>query len=351
VPFTPPNGRSYLLQYWTYTGGAWAFTQTAYTGPAPLSGQIDDVRVFPKDALMTTYTYNPLVGKTSETDPSGRSTIYQYDGLNRLATVRDQDNNIIKQFDYEYQTCATMIDNASQEGAFVRNNCTGGQYGSYVLYTVAANRYNACTLAAANQMADNDLALNGQIYANNNGACTVTAPCIPPNVVTASALGATITVNWNYPPGVGTNAYAVDVYNAATGAPEYDDHGAASPLTINSANIVYNTTYNVVVTSLCGSSPASLPVQVTTTGAVGQAVNLVSASSIPSGFCCHGCQYTSTVYANTPTIGPGTLLYTNQALTTPVSGMNYIFPYNNNPNNYVYTLSGNVVQSAPTVCP
>jgi len=103
IPFTVPNGRSYLLQYWSYNGTAWVFNQRAFTGTIILTGQIDDVRVFPRDALMTTSTYNPLVGKTSETDPSGRSVFSQYDGLNRLQTILDQDGNILKQYDYKYQ--------------------------------------------------------------------------------------------------------------------------------------------------------------------------------------------------------------------------------------------------------
>lgn len=50
-----------------------------------------------------TYTYSPQAGVTSETDPAGRVTYYQYDGFQRLATVKDVDGNIIKHFDYRYQ--------------------------------------------------------------------------------------------------------------------------------------------------------------------------------------------------------------------------------------------------------
>jgi YD repeat-containing protein len=54
-------------------------------------------------ALVTTYTYSPLFGITSETDPSGKITYYEYDGLGRLKLIRDQNNNILKKFDYKYR--------------------------------------------------------------------------------------------------------------------------------------------------------------------------------------------------------------------------------------------------------
>lgn len=103
VPFTPPNSRQYVVQWWNLSGGQWVFNQMPYTTNMTLAGPLDDVRVFPIDALMTTYTYSPMLGKTSETDPSGRTTKYVYDGLGRLQQIIDQDGNILKQFDYEYQ--------------------------------------------------------------------------------------------------------------------------------------------------------------------------------------------------------------------------------------------------------
>lgn len=67
------------------------------------SGSIDELRLYPATAQMTTYTYNPLVGMTSQCDPGNRITYFEYDALQRLKRVRDQDYNILKTYDYQYQ--------------------------------------------------------------------------------------------------------------------------------------------------------------------------------------------------------------------------------------------------------
>ncbi|MGN8068041.1 hypothetical protein [Mucilaginibacter sp. 22184] len=56
-----------------------------------------------KNAQVTTYTYDPLVGMTSSTDPKGETTSYEYDGFQRLMNVKDKDGNIVKHLDYHYQ--------------------------------------------------------------------------------------------------------------------------------------------------------------------------------------------------------------------------------------------------------
>lgn len=54
-------------------------------------------------APVTTYTYTPLVGMTSSTDPTGKTTFYEYDGLGRLKLLRGQNGMILKQYEYQYQ--------------------------------------------------------------------------------------------------------------------------------------------------------------------------------------------------------------------------------------------------------
>jgi len=63
---------------------------------------IDEVRLHPVGAQMTSYTYDPLVGMTSQTDATGRTTTYEYDGLGRLLRARDEQDRIRTQNEYHY---------------------------------------------------------------------------------------------------------------------------------------------------------------------------------------------------------------------------------------------------------
>lgn len=53
---------------------------------------------------ITTYTYEPLVGVVSMTDPSGRTVYYGYDDMGRLERVLDDKRNVIEQYEYSYRT-------------------------------------------------------------------------------------------------------------------------------------------------------------------------------------------------------------------------------------------------------
>ena len=88
--------------------GSWTYREASITGVTSVTvggtGTIDELRLYPKGALMTTYTYAPLIGMTTQCDPSGKITYYTYDGLGRLKLIKDQYGNILKRYDYQYQT-------------------------------------------------------------------------------------------------------------------------------------------------------------------------------------------------------------------------------------------------------
>jgi hypothetical protein len=112
-------GTTYTITYWVKNGGCniggtalmskngWTLYEATVSGISTLTisgyGLIDELRLYPKGAQMTTYTYTPLVGMSSQCDVNNRISYYEYDAMNRLKLIRDMDKNILKSFDYTYQ--------------------------------------------------------------------------------------------------------------------------------------------------------------------------------------------------------------------------------------------------------
>ncbi len=71
-----------------------------------IRAELDKIRTGLKNsgskALVTTYTYAPLVGVTSKSDPNNRTLYYEYDGLGRLQLIKDQNGKAVKVYDYKY---------------------------------------------------------------------------------------------------------------------------------------------------------------------------------------------------------------------------------------------------------
>jgi YD repeat-containing protein len=99
---------NYQITYWEKIGtGNWTFKSQTISNATPTSiistGKIDEIRIYPTGAQMTTFTYDPLIGMTSKTDPNSLTFSYRYDDLGRLRLMIDQNGNISKVYEYGYQ--------------------------------------------------------------------------------------------------------------------------------------------------------------------------------------------------------------------------------------------------------
>lgn len=63
---------------------------------------VDIIRQGLPGAQVSTFTYQPPRGMTSQTDPRGKTITYEYDDLNRLKLVRDHNDDIVQKYEYAY---------------------------------------------------------------------------------------------------------------------------------------------------------------------------------------------------------------------------------------------------------
>lgn len=70
---------------------------------AAMRTELSKIRNAFPTAMVTTYTYTPLVGVISETSVTNYLSQYEYDTFWRLRLVRDKDNNILKKYCYNFQ--------------------------------------------------------------------------------------------------------------------------------------------------------------------------------------------------------------------------------------------------------
>jgi len=64
--------------------------------------EINSLREKLPKAMVTTYTYAPLIGMTSMTDPNGITSFYEYDAFGRLKVLKDHEGNVLQTYEYNY---------------------------------------------------------------------------------------------------------------------------------------------------------------------------------------------------------------------------------------------------------
>lgn len=83
----------------------WTFYTLNFTGVTSFDlyvggGNIDELRLHPKDAAMVSSTFNGMGQVTSVCDANNTIVYSEYDAVNRPLATRDKDRNIIKKFEY-----------------------------------------------------------------------------------------------------------------------------------------------------------------------------------------------------------------------------------------------------------
>jgi YD repeat-containing protein len=126
---TTTAAKSYTLSYWykagaavTITGGTqggsstgvtingWTYRQVTISGAASVSiagsGSIDELRLYPVNAQMQTYSYDSLLRLIAECSANNLIKRYEYDALSRLVAIKDQYGRMVKAFEYNYGASA-----------------------------------------------------------------------------------------------------------------------------------------------------------------------------------------------------------------------------------------------------
>jgi len=366
---------TYVVSYWskdgsyTVTGSTsvttgrtangWTYYQHTVTGVTVVqisgTGYIDELRLYPQNTFMETITYcAPFAEVSSQCDDNNRIVYNSYDGLGRLNVIRDQDQNILKAYDYEYQVAIPRFYNIQMSANFVKGNCSPG-YGTIVTYTVPAGRYSSSISSEdANQQAQNDINSNGQNYANassssNNCSTLQQYKVYMTNTSGYSNSNISVTIdgtnNIGFPPtgstGILTTTLSAGPHTMIFSCGSSGTYGIAPGFGPGCGNSVPYTIGSNITLSFIALPP-------TYTAIIG---NLTSDQSNATACSCTECQYTKTVYISPSAIlGTGVQLYLDQGLTQPVTNMTWFEPYS--PGNVAWPLNSNgVISGGAANCP
>lgn len=219
--FTKPNnGRKYIINYWYLSNGNWLNSGDLVYSNQILNGTLDDIRIYPEDALLSTYTYDDSYMLSSKTDSKNYTEYYNYDELGRLKNTMDQNKNMVKSYEYNYSNSPNWVDtdcdctigqdgtntgqvvktqknfnprsgatyntirtvtindrsicpftNARFSKTYSKNDCSEGT-GSSVEYVVPAGQYSSLlSQLDANNKASQNADVLGQAFANSTGVC------------------------------------------------------------------------------------------------------------------------------------------------------------------------------------
>lgn len=183
------SAHTYTVSYWSKNGsylvngtpgtsgrtaGNWTYYEHSITGSTSInvsgSGSIDELRLYPSNAQMTTYTLQPLVGITTMCKPDNNIEYYEYDKFNRLIRIRDINSHILKQYEYSFTRQYYSV-NDEMTKTFT-TTCDPGKIPTQITYVVSKGKHkSSIDKDHANQLAMDDINANGQNYADSVGEC------------------------------------------------------------------------------------------------------------------------------------------------------------------------------------
>ncbi len=220
---------------------------------------IDDLRLYPVGAMMSTYTYDPLVGMTSSTDPNGIVTRYEYDSFGRLKNVKDNDGKITSRNYYHY------YNDTSSDTPYLNTSPTSMSFGSSASSSILSISSNTTWSIADNA---SWLSVN---TTSGTGNATITVS-VAAN--TSAARIATITITYT-----GGLTKTVSVSQAAGSTSTL----LVSPLTINFASIAPPQTVTITSNTSWTVTKSASWITISATSGTGSGTITVRATKLLSG--------------------------------------------------------------------
>ena len=65
---------------------------------------LNSLRTKMPEGMVSTHTYEPLIGIKTSTDPKGNTITYNYDGFNRLESIKNRDGALLESYEYHYKS-------------------------------------------------------------------------------------------------------------------------------------------------------------------------------------------------------------------------------------------------------
>lgn len=114
VPLKLDPNKSYFIDYQVFKNNKWNYIMHEIEGSGYTIDEggcpIDDIRVYPRDANITSFNYIPILGLLkSKTNGRGITESYVYDASGRLVLTRDNNTNTVNNTEYNISRSSKAI--------------------------------------------------------------------------------------------------------------------------------------------------------------------------------------------------------------------------------------------------